>query len=555
MIQDAARERKINLRVFDKKTVVIALDETVGTRDVKDLLEIFALGRPLPFSMEDLEVDERYEAPFARSSPYLEHEVFHHYRSETEFMRYVRHLQSKDLGLTDSMIPLGSCTMKLNAASEMLPVTWPEFAKLHPFVPKEQAEGYRAMITQLEHRLAELTGFAAISLMPNAGSQGEYAGLLAIRAFQESQGQGSRDVCLIPHSAHGTNPASAAMAGMQVVVVECDASGNIDLVDLKAKLREHEQRLAALMVTYPSTHGVFEETIREIIDVVHAHGGQVYMDGANLNALIGLCRPGDLGVDVSHLNLHKTFCIPHGGGGPGMGPIGVRKHLEPFLPRHPVVETGGGKGIGAVSSAPWGSAGILPIPWMYLAMMGVDGLTQATKVAILNANYIAKRLEPHYPVLYKGKRGWVAHECILDLRSFKDADVQVEDVAKRLMDYGFHAPTVSWPVPGTLMVEPTESESLAELDRFCEAMILIRQEIADIQTGKADRKDNVLKNAPHTADQAAADEWKHPYSREKAVFPAPWSREHKFWPSVGRIDGAYGDRNFVCSCAPMESYL
>ena len=555
MILDAAKERKINLRVFDKKTVVIALDETVTSRDVKDLLEIFALGRPLPFAVEDLEIDDRFEPPFERHSGFLGHEVFHRYRSETEFMRYLRHLQSKDIGLTDSMVPLGSCTMKLNAASEMLPVTWPEFARMHPFVPKDQAEGYRAMIQQLELRLAELTGFAAMSLMPNAGSQGEYAGLLVIRAYHESHRQGERDVCLIPHSAHGTNPASAAMAGLRVVVVECDENGNINVADLKAKAKEHEDKLAALMVTYPSTHGVFEESIREIIDVVHAHGGQVYMDGANLNALIGLCRPGDIGVDVSHLNLHKTFCIPHGGGGPGMGPIGVRKHLAPFLPRHPIVETGGGKGIGAVSAAPWGSAGILPIPWMYLEMMGSDGLAQATRVAILNANYIAKRLEPHYPILYKGKRGLVAHECILDLRGFKDFDVQVEDMAKRLMDYGFHAPTVSWPVPGTLMVEPTESESKAELDRFCEAMILIRQEIAEVQSGKADKKDNVLKNAPHTADQVAADEWKHPYAREKAAFPAPWSREHKYWPSVSRVDGAYGDRNFVCSCAPLESYL
>src|SRR5581483_11336417 len=494
-------------------------------------------------------------AAVLRNSAFLTHPVFHRHRSETAMLRYLRRLADRDVALDRSMIPLGSCTMKLNATTEMEPITWPEFADLHPFAPLEHAGGYLTLIGQLERWLAEATGYDRVSVQPNAGSQGELAGLLAVRAYHRAQGQGQRDVCLIPSSAHGTNAASAVMAGMRVVVVGCRENGDVDVDELREKIAEHRDRLAVLMVTYPSTHGVFEEQITDVCAAVHEAGGQVYVDGANLNALVGLAKPGRFGADVSHLNLHKTFCIPHGGGGPGMGPIGVRKHLAPFLPRHPVVETGGGKGIGAVSSAPWGSAGILPIPWMYLAMMGVEGLTQATKVAILNANYVAKRLEPHYPILYKGKRGWVAHECILDLRSFKDVDVQVEDVAKRLMDYGFHAPTVSWPVPGTLMVEPTESESLAELDRFCEAMILIRQEIAEIQSGKSDRKDNVLKNAPHTADQAAADDWKHPYSREKAVFPAPWSREHKFWPSVGRVDGAYGDRNFVCSCAPMETYL
>ncbi|MBI4386349.1 MAG: aminomethyl-transferring glycine dehydrogenase subunit GcvPB, partial [Elusimicrobia bacterium] len=470
--------------------------------------------------------------------------------------RYLRRLQSKDLSLLDSMFPLGSCTMKVKAAAEMLPITWPEFGRLHPFAPIEQAQGYQELFRQLESRLKQLTGLHAVSLMPNAGSQGEYTGLLVIRAYFESRGEGHRDVCLIPQSAHGTNPASAAMAGLKVVPVACDGDGNIDLRDLRSKAGEHRDRLAALMVTYPSTHGVFEETILDITEIVHGHGGQVYMDGANLNALVGLCRPSELGADVCHFNLHKTFCIPHGGGGPGMGPIGVREHLAPFLPSHPIVPVGGAQGIGPVAAAPWGSAGILPIPWAYIEMMGSAGLARATQVAILNANYVAKRLEPHYPILYKGKAGFVAHECILDLRRFKDsADVSVEDVAKRLMDYGFHAPTVSWPVPGTLMVEPTESESKAELDRFCEAMILIREEIRDVETGRMDRRDNLLKNAPHTAEAVAADAWSHPYSRQRAAFPTAHTRSAKFWPAVARVDGAYGDRNFMCSCPPLEEYV
>jgi glycine dehydrogenase len=446
--------------------------------------------------------------------------------------------------------------MKLNAAAEMLPVTWPEFGKLHPFAPLEQAQGYQELFRQLNRWLCEITGFSAVSLQPNAGSQGEYSGLLAIRAYHKSKGQGGRNVCLIPQSAHGTNPATAAMAGFKIVAVATTPSGDIDVADLKKKAAEHSNELAALMVTYPSTHGVFEEEIKEICQVVHKHGGQVYMDGANMNAQVGLCRPGDIGADVCHLNLHKTFCIPHGGGGPGMGPIGVAAHLAPFLPGHPVVSPGEGDPlsvVGAVSAAPWGSPSILLISWAYIAMMGPAGLAEATKTAILNANYVAKKLEPHYPVLYKGKNGTVAHECILDCRGFKDATgVQVEDIAKRLMDYGFHAPTVSFPVVGTLMVEPTESESLAELDRFCEAMIAIREEVRAIEKGKADKLNNLLKNAPHTADTVVADKWDKPYTREQAAYPLSWVREAKFWPAVGRIDNAYGDRNFVCSCPPWQ---
>jgi glycine dehydrogenase len=456
-------------------------------------------------------------------------------------MRYLKRLESRDLSLTTSMIPLGSCTMKLNAAVEMYPVTWPEFGKIHPFAPMDQTVGYRLLFKHLEDWLAEITGFAGISLQPNSGSQGEYAGLLTIREFHHRRGEGHRNVCLIPTSAHGTNPASAVMAGMEVVAVACDAQGNINVDDLRAKAESHRNNLSALMVTYPSTHGVFEETIKEICQIVHDNGGQVYMDGANMNAQVGLCRPGDLGADVCHLNLHKTFCIPHGGGGPGMGPIGVAKHLLPHL-----------QAAGPVSAAPWGSASILPISWVYIAAMGAAGLTAATQVAILNANYIAKRLEPFFPVLFKGRTGLVAHECILDLRHFKS--VTVEDVAKRLMDYGFHAPTISWPVPGTMMVEPTESESKAELDRFCEAMIGIHAEIKAIESGEADRQNNLLKNAPHTADVLVADKWDRPYSREQAAYPAPWLRDYKFWPAVGRIDNVYGDRNLVCSCVGMEAY-
>jgi glycine dehydrogenase len=440
--------------------------------------------------------------------------------------------------------------MKLNATCEMLPVSWPEFSRIHPFAPLHQTQGYQILFKQLEGWLAEITGFAAISLQPNAGSQGEYAGLLLIRGYHESRGKAHRDVCLIPTSAHGTNPASAVMAGLKVVAVACDKEGNIDVADLRAKAEVHRNDLACLMITYPSTHGVFEESIKQICDIVHEFGGQVYMDGANMNAQVGLCRPADIGADVCHLNLHKTFCIPHGGGGPGMGPIGVAGHLVEFLPGHPVVNLGGGNSIGAVAAAPWGSASILPISWVYIAAMGAAGLTEATKVAILNANYIAKRLEKYFPTLYRGHGGLVAHECILDLRNFKS--VTAEDVAKRLMDYGFHAPTLSWPVAGTLMVEPTESESKAELDRFCDAMIFIHDEIMAVESGQMDKQNNPLKNAPHTADMIAAENWNHPYSREQAAFPAPWLKEHKFWPAVGRIDNVYGDRNPVCTCAGME---
>jgi glycine dehydrogenase len=471
-------------------------------------------------------------------------------------LRYLHRLQAKDLSLVHSMIPLGSCTMKLNATAEMLPVSWPEFARLHPFAPQEQTLGYRELIDQLAAWLAEIAGFAAFSMQPNAGSQGEYAGLMVIRAYHRSRGEAHRDVCLIPVSAHGTNPASAAMAGMTVVVVACDTHGNVDLTDLEAKAAEHRDRLAAVMLTYPSTHGVFEAGVRRVCQIVHTHGGQVYMDGANMNAMVGLCRPGDIGADICHLNLHKTFCIPHGGGGPGVGPIGAAQHLAPFLPGHPVTKLGGPDAIGPVSAAPFGSAGILPISWVYIAMMGRDGLTKATQVAILNANYMAKRLEKHFSILYAGDSGLVAHEFILDLREFKDrAGVEAMDVAKRLMDYGFHAPTVSFPVAGTLMIEPTESETKAEIDRLCDALIRIRAEIQEIIDGRQPRTNNLLKNAPHTASVVTATEWNRPYSREQAAFPAPWIGSNKFWPSVSRIDEAYGDRHLVCSCPPIESYL
>ncbi len=553
----AAANHQINLRVLDETTLGISLDETTTLEDLQNLWQIFASGEPLPFTVEQLaqEINSSFDSTFARTSSYLTHPVFNRYHSETELLRYLHRLESKDLSLTTSMIPLGSCTMKLNATAEMIPITWPEFAKIHPFAPTAQTQGYQMLFQQLEAGLAEITGFAGISLQPNAGSQGEYAGLLVIRQYHEHRGESHRNVCLIPTSAHGTNPASAVMCGMKVVPIACDENGNINVEDLKAKAQKHSQNLAALMVTYPSTHGVFEVGIKDLCQVIHDCGGQVYMDGANMNAQVGLCRPGDFGADVCHLNLHKTFCIPHGGGGPGMGPIGVMPHLVPFLPGHSVVKVGGDAAIGAVSAAPWGSASILPISWMYIAMMGSTGLTAATQVAILNANYIAKRLDPFYPVLYKGKTGLVAHECILDLRSLKKtAGIEVEDIAKRLMDYGFHAPTVSWPVAGTIMVEPTESESKEELDRFCEAMMAIREEIRAIEAGTMDRENNPLKNAPHPATVAIASDWNHPYSREQAVFPAPWTREHKFWPSVGRIDNAYGDRNLVCACLPMETY-
>ncbi|MGB3403918.1 MAG: aminomethyl-transferring glycine dehydrogenase [Microcoleaceae cyanobacterium] len=571
-IQDGAISRQINLRIIDNNTVGVSLDETTTISDLVDLLQIFAGSDKLPFEIDKLSTDSPIPAALQRQSDYLTHPVFNSYHSETELMRYLHRLETKDLSLTTSMIPLGSCTMKLNAAAEMMPVTWPEFGKLHPFAPTSQTQGYQILFQQLEEWLAEITGFSGISLQPNAGSQGEYAGLLVIRDYHNSRGEDHRKICLIPESAHGTNPASAVMAGMKVVAVKCDKQGNIDVTDLQTKAEKHSDNLAALMITYPSTHGVFEESIAEICDIIHNHGGQVYMDGANMNAQVGLCRPGDYGADVCHLNLHKTFCIPHGGGGPGMGPIGVQSHLIPFLPGHAVVsienevksplspplERGVGNGeevTGAVSAAPWGSPSILVISWMYIAMMGTVGLTEATKLAILNANYMASRLQDSYPILYKGQHGLIAHECILDLRGVKkSAHIEVDDIAKRLMDYGFHAPTISWPVAGTMMVEPTESESIAELDRFCEAMISIRQEIAAIEAGEMDETDNVLKNAPHTAETLISDEWNHPYSRQQAAYPASWTKEHKFWPSVGRVNNAFGDRNFVCSCLPMEAY-
>ncbi len=550
----SAVERGINLRKLSAAAVGVALDETTTEADLADLLAVFAGKQTVP-TVEALaaSVDDRYDERFARTSPFLTHPVFNSHHSETEMLRYMRKLEARDLSLTHSMIPLGSCTMKLNATAEMIPITWPEFAQLHPFVPLDQAAGYQELFQRLEAALCEVTGFAAMSLQPNAGSQGEFSGLLVIRRYHASRGEDHRNVCLIPQSAHGTNPASAVMAGMQVVVVKTDEHGNIDVADLEAKAKEHADALAALMVTYPSTHGVFETAIGDICRIVHAHGGQVYLDGANMNAMVGLSRPADIGADVCHLNLHKTFCIPHGGGGPGVGPIGVAAHLAPFLPGHAVVDCGNRNG--AVSSAPWGSASILPISMMYIDMMGGAGLTDATRFAILNANYVARRLEPYYPVLYKGANGCIAHECIIDPRALKTASgVDVEDIAKRLMDYGFHAPTVSFPVAGTLMIEPTESEPRGELDRFCDALISIRGEIHEIEEGKADREDNVLKHAPHPAQRVVADAWPHAYSRERAAYPAAWLRDDKFWPAVGRVESAYGDRHLMCACPPIEEY-
>ncbi len=552
---ESAQAKQINLRTIDSTHIGISLDETTTSADVEEILRIFGAQTNLKTEPVAAGLVPALPIDLQRKSSYLTHPVFNSYHSETEMLRYIHKLQTKDLSLVNAMIPLGSCTMKLNATAEMVPVTWSEFGGLHPFAPREQAEGYQNLFSQLETWLAEITGYSEISLQPNAGSQGEYAGLLVIRQYHQSRGESHRDVCLIPTSAHGTNPASAVMAGMKVIVVACDTDGNIDLEDLRLKADEHRENLAAAMITYPSTHGVFEEKIREICDIVHQSGGQVYMDGANLNALVGIGQPADIGADVCHLNLHKTFCIPHGGGGPGMGPIGVKAHLTDFLPTHPLVPVGGDTGIGAVSAAPWGSPGILPISWAYIAMMGTQGLIAATEVAILNANYIAKRLAPHYPVLYTGKNGLVAHECIIDLRAFKkSADIDVTDVAKRLMDYGFHAPTVSWPVLGTMMIEPTESESRAELERFCDALISIREEIAEIEAGVADQVDNVLKNAPHTVEVVTQSEWCHPYSRERAAFPKPWIREAKFWPAVARINEVYGDRNLMCACPPLDEY-
>jgi glycine dehydrogenase len=567
-IVSRAAQAGINLRELSSSDVCIALDETHNDRDFLDLVDVFSgfnqkssagrhtgAGRTGAYLKTLDNISSSIPDALKRVTPFLTHSVFNSYHSETEMLRYLHRLEQRDLSLNHSMIPLGSCTMKLNATSEMLPITWETVGALHPFAPRDQVEGYHQMLEQLERMLTEITGFSATSLQPNSGAQGEYAGLLVIRRYHEQRGEGRRNVCLIPKSAHGTNPASASMAGMQVVVVECDSSGNIDLPDLKKKAAEHSKVLAALMVTYPSTHGVFEESIKDVCAVVHSHGGQVYMDGANMNAQVGLCRPGDIGADVCHLNLHKTFCIPHGGGGPGMGPICVASHLAPFLPGHSVVKLGGPQSIGAISAAPFGSASILPIAWMYIRMMGAEGLKRATEVAILNANYLAKRLSSYYPILYQGTQGRVAHECIFDLRPTKErTGIEVEDIAKRLMDYGYHAPTVSFPVPGTLMVEPTESESKAELDRFCEAMIEIKKEIDAVEAGRYPRDNNPLKQAPHTAEQISKAEWAHPYSREVAVFPLRWIRERKFWPAVGRINNVLGDRQLICSCPPIEDY-
>ena len=580
VILEHAAKAGCNLRALGPCAVGISFDETTTPRDIELLMSIFRGTTVRDFADEELgEPPIRIPHSVLRNSQFLTHPIFNTHDTETEMLRYLKKLESRDLSLTTSMIPLGSCTMKLNATAEMFPISWPEISKLHPFAPPDQTAGYKEICQQLEEWLAEITGFAAISLQPNAGSQGEFAGLLAIREYHASRGEAHRNVCLIPTSAHGTNPASAIMAGFKVVSVACLKDGDIDLADLRAKADQHARDLAALMVTYPSTHGVFEPTIREICDIVHAHGGQVYMDGANMNAQVGLCRPGDYGADVCHLNLHKTFCIPHGGGGPGVGPIGVAKHLAPFLPREFILDpitgkilfgegdrgkrppygnglnyhSGGGKA-GNIAAAPYGSASILTITWMYIRMMGAEGLKRASEVAILNANYVAKRLDRFFPVLFKGKHGLVAHECIIDLRQWKNAGIEVEDVAKRLMDYGFHAPTVSWPVAGTMMIEPTESEPKHELDRFCDAMISIHAEMQSIASGKQDRQNNVLKNAPHTTRQIASDKWDHPYSREEAAFPAPWTREHKFWPAVARIDNVYGDRNLFCSCPLVEDF-
>jgi glycine dehydrogenase len=552
---ERAALRDINLRLYDNGDLGIALDETVSGAELADLIAVFANTDVAGFEESAFDVDSVVPVRFRRESEFMTHPVFNRFHSETEMLRYIQRLENKDLSLTWSMIPLGSCTMKLNAATEMFPITWPEFCKLHPFAPSSQAAGYARLFELLEDWLAEITGFDGVSLQPNAGSQGELAGLLTIAAYHESRGDRKRNICLIPQSAHGTNPASAVMAGMQVVVVKSDENGNVDLDDLRAQAARHKDTLSALMITYPSTHGIFEEGIRDVCRIIHDNGGQVYMDGANMNAMVGLARPGDIGADVCHLNLHKTFCIPHGGGGPGMGPICCAKHLTPFLPSHPVIVLPGAQRTGAVSAAPYGSSDILPISWAYIRMMGPDGLTEATKVAILNANYVAARLKDHYPVLYAGREGTVAHECIIDPRAFKNtAGVEAVDIAKRLMDYGFHAPTVSFPVAGTLMIEPTESEPLEELDRFCDALIGIREEIREIELGIADRQSNVLKNAPHTADMVASDSWDKPYGREKAAYPAPWTREAKFWPAVGLVESAAGDRNLICACPPLEEY-
>ncbi|MBC7371392.1 MAG: aminomethyl-transferring glycine dehydrogenase [Bdellovibrionaceae bacterium] len=557
-IAKAAEALQMNFRVYDNSAVGIALDETCNLQVVNDILQAFNLGQKVAFTAAELDATLQcsWPANFVRTSAYMTHPVFNSHRSEPEITRYIHMLQNKDITLTHSMIPLGSCTMKLNATTELVPVSWPEINKMHPFAPTSQIQGYIELIHDLENKLCDITGFSGVSLQPNSGAQGEYAGLLVIRKYFIDKGESHRNICLIPSSAHGTNPASAVMAGMKVVVVSCDSQGNVEVADLKAKAEAHKNDLAALMITYPSTHGVFEESIQDICQIIHDNGGQVYMDGANLNALVGLCRPAEFGADVSHMNLHKTFAIPHGGGGPGVGPIGVREHLKKYLPTSSLQPEAGPKtGISATTSAPWGSASILPISWSYITMMGAAGLKKASLVAILNANYIAKKLAAHYPVVYKGKEGLVAHECILDLRDIKKTSgIDVSDVAKRLMDYGFHAPTMSWPVVGTLMVEPTESEPKAELDRFIEAMISIREEIQAVESGKLDIKDNPLVNSPHTAESLMKSEWDHKYTREQAAYPVKWLRENKYWPIVGRVDNVYGDRNLVCACPSVDSY-
>ncbi len=557
-VKSIAENNEVNFRYFEGGDIGISVDETTNVSDIERVLNIFAeaTGETNDTDVNALanSVEIDFPESLNRTSEFLTHPVFNQYQSEHEMLRYIKRLENKDLSLVHSMISLGSCTMKLNATAEMVPVTWPEFGNMHPFVPANQCQGYQSMFKDLVDWLSEITGFADVSLQPNSGAQGEYAGLMVIRAYHQSRGDHHRNVAIIPASAHGTNPASAVMAGMKVVIVKCDERGNIDLDDLKAKVEQHSENLASFMVTYPSTHGVFEESIKEVCDLIHEHGGQVYMDGANMNAQVGLTNPGLIGADVCHLNLHKTFCIPHGGGGPGMGPIGVAAHLAPFLPGSPVVEAGGNEAISAISAAPWGSASILTISYAYIAMMGVEGLTNATKMAILNANYIKARLEQEYSILYTGTQGRCAHEMIVDCRDFKAQKIEVEDIAKRLMDYGFHAPTVSFPVAGTVMIEPTESESKAELDRFCDAMLSIREEIQEIADGAAEVGNNVLTNAPHTAEVALSDEWEMPYSRNKAVYPAEYVKVAKFWPTVGRIDSAYGDRNLMCSCIPVDVY-
>ncbi len=556
-ITEAALQRQMNLRHVSDTRLGIALDETTTLSDIEDIASAFAPDGTLPFDMQQLASESAHllavPEDFQRTSEFLTHTAFHRYHCEMEMMRYLKKLESRDLSLTSAMIPLGSCTMKLNAAVEMMPVTWQRFGRLHPFAPREQAEGYSQMFVELEQQLAEITGLPHVSLQPNAGAQGEFAGLLVMRAYHRSRGDAKRTICLIPKSAHGTNPASAVMAGLKVVAVNTDEHGNVDTDDLQAKAEQHRDELAGLMITYPSTHGVFEAKIRSICEIVHDNGGQVYMDGANMNAQVGMCRPGDYGADVCHLNLHKTFAIPHGGGGPGMGPICVAGHLASFLPDHPVVPLGHANSCGTVSAAPWGSPSVLPISWAYLALTGPNGQADATKVAILNANYIVKRLEGEYSLLYSGENGLIGHECIIDTRPFKaSSGVEVEDIAKRLMDYGFHAPTVSFPVPGTLMVEPTESESKEELDRFCDAMLAIREEMREIEDGRADSENNLLKHAPHTMEVIASDNWDRPYSRERAAFPTAGTRDHKSWPTVGRVDGTLGDRHLICRI-PMDT--